>query len=141
MNFFQEFMLCNQEHHDPRKCLNEGKEVTACGLKFLKLLKKNCEDVFTPYYQCIWRYGGAHFSIQSCRKLQYALDSCIKEKMGIERPELGHFNRVRLVDTKRPRPVPNPAPMPERIADMPDFDAMPDPENLEKRRHMNEVMV
>ncbi len=62
--FSQEFMLCNQEHHDPRKCLKEGKEVTSCGLKFLKLLKKNCADEFTPYYQCIWRHGGPTFSIQ-----------------------------------------------------------------------------
>ena len=77
----------------------------------------------------------------SCRKLQYAMDNCIKEKMNIERPELGYFNRVRLVDTKRPRPVPNLAPMPERIPDMPDFDKMPDPEKLEQRKHMNEAMV
>ncbi|VUZ51364.1 unnamed protein product [Hymenolepis diminuta] len=134
-------MLCHQEHHDPRKCVEEGKDVTECGLKFLKLLKKNCADVFTDYYNCIWKHGGPYFQIQNCRKLQYPLDNCIKEKIGLERPELGYFNRVRLVDTKRPKPIPGKAPMPERIPDMPDWDSMPDPEKLEARKHVNEAMV
>lgn len=82
-----------------------------------------------------------YFLVHSCRKLQYPLDNCIKEKMGIERPGLGYFNRVRLVDTERPKPVPNLAPMPERIPDMPDFDQMPDPEKLEARKHVNEAIV
>nr|CUU00225.1 hypothetical transcript [Hymenolepis microstoma] len=137
----KEFMLCHQEHHDPRKCINEGKDVTECGLKFLKLLKKNCADIFTEYYNCLWKHGGPYFQIQNCRKLQYPLDNCIKEKIGLERPALGYFNRVRLVDTKRPKPVPGTAPMPERIPDMPDWDSMPDPEKLEARKHTNEAMV
>ena len=76
-----------------------------------------------------------------CRKLQYPLDDCVKEKIGLERPELGFFNRVRLVDTNRPKPVPKPAPMPERLPYMPDFDNMPDPEMLEARKHVNEAMI
>uniref|UniRef100_A0A0X3NPP3 NADH dehydrogenase [ubiquinone] 1 alpha subcomplex subunit 8 n=1 Tax=Schistocephalus solidus TaxID=70667 RepID=A0A0X3NPP3_SCHSO len=137
----KEFMLCNQEHHDPRRCLTEGKEVTSCGLKFLGLLKKNCADQFTDYFKCIYKHGGRTFSIENCRKLQYPLDECIKMKIGQERPELGYFNRVRLIDTNRPRPTPKPAPMPERIPDMPDFDSMPDPETLEARKYLNEAMV
>lgn len=69
------------------------------------------------------------------------MDKCIKEKMGLERPELGYFNRVRVVDTNRPKPVPKMAPMPERIPHMPDFDSMPDPEKLRARKHMNEVLA
>ena len=30
----QEFMLCSKEENDPRKCLNEGKEVS-CSYKAL----------------------------------------------------------------------------------------------------------
>lgn len=39
---FQEFMLCRTEHNDPRKCLAEGKALTACGMKFLQQMKKFC---------------------------------------------------------------------------------------------------
>ena len=31
-----EFMLCRSENQDPRKCLQDGKEVTACALDFLR---------------------------------------------------------------------------------------------------------
>ncbi len=62
--------------------------------------------------------------------------------MDLERPELGYFNRVRLHDTRRPRPTPGLAPMPERLPEVPDFGSMePDPEKLKARKHMNEAMV
>jgi len=31
-----EFMLCRQEEQDPRKCISEGKEVTACTMNFFQ---------------------------------------------------------------------------------------------------------
>ncbi|XP_003372846.1 NADH dehydrogenase [ubiquinone] 1 alpha subcomplex subunit 8 [Trichinella spiralis] len=49
----KEFILCRNETEDPRKCLNEGKEVTACGVKFLQLVKKMCLEEFNKYMHCI----------------------------------------------------------------------------------------
>ena len=46
-------MLCDKEEKDPRKCINEGKEVTRCGLEFFKKLRSSCGSEFTEYWQCI----------------------------------------------------------------------------------------
>ncbi|CAG0899778.1 unnamed protein product [Darwinula stevensoni] len=48
-----EFMLCRLEEKDPRKCLGQGKEVTACALKFFRLVKKHCQEEFHQYANCI----------------------------------------------------------------------------------------
>ena len=50
-------MLCNQELRDPRKCLNEGKEVTRCGVEFFNKLRDNCAEEFTTYWTCIDHSG------------------------------------------------------------------------------------
>jgi len=49
----QEFMLCFAEEKDPRKCLNEGKEVTRCGIEFYQKVREQCADEFTKYARCI----------------------------------------------------------------------------------------
>lgn len=41
----------------------------------------------------------------SCRKPQLIFDDCMKEKTGIDRPYIGYFARIRLVDSDRPRRV------------------------------------
>lgn len=51
-------MLRRKELEDPRKTLKEGREVTACGVKFLQSLKKTCQDEATKYAECIDRKTG-----------------------------------------------------------------------------------
>jgi NADH dehydrogenase (ubiquinone) 1 alpha subcomplex subunit 8 len=46
-----------KEEQDPRKCINEGKEVTRCGFDFYRLLKKNCQEEFNTYHECIDKAG------------------------------------------------------------------------------------
>jgi len=46
-------MLCKQELKDPRKCLAEGKLVTACTMQFFRAVKKNCAEEFTDYATCL----------------------------------------------------------------------------------------
>lgn len=53
MILFQEFMLCRMEERDPRKCLREGKVVTACALKFFQAVKRNCAQEFTDLALCL----------------------------------------------------------------------------------------
>ncbi len=46
-------MLCRKEEKDPRKCLREGAEVTACGVQFLQAVKNKCRQQFDDYANCI----------------------------------------------------------------------------------------
>ena len=39
-----------------------------------------------------------------CRKPQAVLDSCLKEHLNLERPEVGYFSMVRVHKTLRPKP-------------------------------------
>ncbi len=50
-------MLCQSEEKDPRKCLNEGKEVTRCAFDFFGKVKGSCYEEFTKYWQCIDHAG------------------------------------------------------------------------------------
>ncbi|RLU24582.1 hypothetical protein DMN91_002671 [Ooceraea biroi] len=100
-----EFMLCRQEENDPRKCINEGKEVTACALKVLKQMKKHCLEEFNMYMRCLERSSGT-LELNRCRQTQAVLDDCVLKKMNMERPPFGYFCEVRVHDTKRPRPKP-----------------------------------
>lgn len=51
--WLQEFSLCRQENNDPRKCLDEGKAVTACSLNFFRQVKKSCAQEFTQFANCL----------------------------------------------------------------------------------------
>lgn len=51
-------MLCRDEERDPRRCLNEGKAVTACALDVLKKMKKHCLEDFNAYMYCLERSSG-----------------------------------------------------------------------------------
>jgi len=46
-------MLCFDEEKDPRKCINEGREVTRCGIEFYQKVREHCADEFTKYARCI----------------------------------------------------------------------------------------
>ena len=65
----------------------------------------------------------------SCRKTQKKFDDCVLEKLGQERPEVGYFSRVRVHDSKRPRPEIN-IPLPERVPDPIDHTTVPAPDSV-----------
>merc|ERR1712154_493095 len=88
----KEFMLCRAEDQDPRKCINEGKEVTRCGFEFLR----------------------------KCRVTQKVFDDCVKENLGQDRPELGYFSKVRVHDAKSPKTQPVPHILPDRLPELPE---------------------
>ncbi|XP_013136704.1 PREDICTED: NADH dehydrogenase [ubiquinone] 1 alpha subcomplex subunit 8-like [Papilio polytes] len=99
-----EFMLCRFEEKDPRKCINEGKAVTACTLEFFRKVKKTCLAEFNQYANCIDKSSG-EYSFRYCRKTQDVYDKCILENLNLERPPFGYFCEVRVHDTKRPKPA------------------------------------
>ncbi|XP_048731513.1 NADH dehydrogenase [ubiquinone] 1 alpha subcomplex subunit 8-like [Ostrea edulis] len=102
----KEFMLCRQENtQNPTECLKEGKEVTKCGFRFFGKVKKHCLKEFETYYKCVDRDYQGSLDFANCRKPQLVFDECMKEKLDIDRPYIGYFARVRLVDTDRPRRI------------------------------------
>ncbi|GIY46378.1 NADH dehydrogenase 1 alpha subcomplex subunit 8 [Caerostris extrusa] len=113
----KEFMLCRKEENDPRKCLKEGKDVTACGIQFFQKVKQHCKDEFERYADCLeWNSPSMH--VQYCRKTQAAWTKCMLEKLNIERPYMGYFSEIRVHKTDRPHPGP-PLPRKEYVDDRP----------------------
>lgn len=98
----KEFMLCRWEEKDPRKCLQEGKEVNKCALEFFRQIKLHCADPFTQYWTCV-DYSNL-LELRHCRKQQAAFDECMLEKLGWARPDLGQLSKVTKVQTSRPVP-------------------------------------
>ncbi|KAI0233481.1 NADH dehydrogenase [ubiquinone] 1 alpha subcomplex subunit 8 [Lamellibrachia satsuma] len=119
----KEFMLCMAEEKDPRKCINEGKEVTRCGVDFFQKLKNTCAEEFASYWTCL-DHARFDMHFKECRKPRGIFDKCVFEKLGMEKPELGYFSKIRVHDTRRPKPkreipLPDPTPEPPRPEDMP----------------------
>ncbi|XP_066972513.1 NADH dehydrogenase [ubiquinone] 1 alpha subcomplex subunit 8 [Macrobrachium rosenbergii] len=104
-----DFMLCRKEENDPRKCLGEGKEVTACALDFFRKIKKSCLEEFNQYANCLDK-SSKDFQYRHCRNTQSVFDKCVLDNLGIERPEFGYFCRPKVVNTKRPLPEPEALP-------------------------------
>ncbi|XP_072937593.1 NADH dehydrogenase [ubiquinone] 1 alpha subcomplex subunit 8 [Epargyreus clarus] len=102
-----EFMLCRFEEEDPRKCINEGKAVTACTMDFFRKVKNSCLAEFNQYSNCLDKSSG-DYSFDYCRKTQGVFDKCMLEKMNLERPPFGYFTEVRVHDSKRPKPLEEP---------------------------------
>lgn len=46
-------MLCKYEFHDPKRCLTEGKKVTACGLEFMNKVKNTCRGELEALTTCV----------------------------------------------------------------------------------------
>ncbi|XP_060808666.1 NADH dehydrogenase [ubiquinone] 1 alpha subcomplex subunit 8 [Amyelois transitella] len=102
-----EFMLCRFEENDPRKCINEGKAVTACTMEFFRKVKNSCFREFNQYAQCVDKSSG-DYGLQHCRKTQNVYDTCMLDKLNLPRPDFGYFTEARVHDTKRPKPLPEP---------------------------------
>ncbi|XP_067144701.1 NADH dehydrogenase [ubiquinone] 1 alpha subcomplex subunit 8 [Centruroides vittatus] len=101
----REFMLCRAEEKDPRKCLNEGRVVTACALEFFQKVKENCRDSFEKYAHCL-EWNSADMNFEPCKKTQARFDMCMLEKLELPRPELGYLSRTYAHETNRPKPPP-----------------------------------
>jgi len=74
----QEFMLCREEEGDPRRCLNEGKHVTACAMDVLKKMKKHCLEDFNAYMYCLERSSG---TLDLTKYVLYPIICCKKKKL------------------------------------------------------------
>jgi len=104
-NEIKEFMLLRREYEDPRRTIKEGAKVTACGVDFLRNLKKTCLDGITKYADCIDK-SHEKLYITECRTEQYHLDKCVEEKLNIIRPPVGYFSKIHVHQSDTPPPSP-----------------------------------
>jgi len=114
-----EFMLCKFEERDPRKCIQEGKLVTACAMKFFQAVKKSCANEFTSLAMCLDK-SSHDMTFENCRNTQVAFDGCMKDKLGIEKAPHGYFCESRIHESTRIQPKPELPPVfPDALVDPP----------------------
>ena len=85
---FKDFMGCRYVTKDPRQCLEEGKLVTKCAMKFFKAMKVHCHEEFTKYWTCL-DYNNQEYGY--CRKSQIPYDKCVLEKLNIDTEQPVHL--------------------------------------------------
>uniref|UniRef100_A0A158P8C9 NADH dehydrogenase [ubiquinone] 1 alpha subcomplex subunit 8 n=1 Tax=Angiostrongylus cantonensis TaxID=6313 RepID=A0A158P8C9_ANGCA len=102
-NEINEFMLRRKELQDPRKTLKEGATVTACGVEFLKSLKKSCFHETEKLANCIDQ-GSSKLYMSKCHDVQKVLDACVEEKLHVTRPKLGYFSKLHVHESAHPPP-------------------------------------
>ena len=79
---FRNFMGCRYDTMDPKSCLEKGKLVTQCTMAFFTNVKQQCNPEFTEHWTCLDKQN---LDFGKCRKTQQKYDSCMLEKMNIER--------------------------------------------------------
>lgn len=94
-------MLRRKELEDPRKTLKEGAAVTACGVEFLRALKKTCAPEAEKYANCI-DYGDRDLYVSRCRNEQLFMDKCVEDKLNITRPPVGYFSKIHVHESLHP---------------------------------------
>ncbi|CAG9860046.1 unnamed protein product [Phyllotreta striolata] len=115
-----EFVLCREETKDPRQCINEGKAVTSCALKFFQQVKKTCASEFMQYVTCLDK-SSPDQQFTPCRKTQAVFDKCVLDNLGYERAPFDYFPRVHVHKTERPKPEPEkPTVYPEAVPGLPE---------------------
>lgn len=94
-------MLRRKELEDPRKTLKEAAAVTACGVDFLRSLKKACLPEAEKYAHCI-DFGDRDLYVSRCRQEQLFMDKCVEDKLNIKRPPVGYFSKIHVHDSPHP---------------------------------------
>lgn len=100
----KEYMLCRSEEKDPRVCLPYGKDLTACGMDFLRKVKRSCREELEWYTKCLI-FSGREPCFRLCRHPQALFDGCMADS-GFDRARFGHFQLLRVHDSERPKPKP-----------------------------------
>lgn len=126
-----EFMLCREEHGDPRPCLALGKQVTACTMEVLRRMKKHCLEEFKQYANCVDKSSG-DYSFRHCRKTQAVFDFCMEDRLCVRRPEFGYFTRGRVHTSNTKPPPPPPCPCHPKVEDA--TPSLPDCKPIKKAR-------
>ena len=127
-------MLCRKEERDPRRCLAEGADLTACGVEFLRKVKNLCRAEFDAYASCIdkgsqhclvspsvvppdrrpaacppWSGGRGTWRRRTpvcrCYKERRPWDECIRSSMGMEPRDVGYFVKPHVHRSERALPA------------------------------------
>ncbi|XP_015792427.1 NADH dehydrogenase [ubiquinone] 1 alpha subcomplex subunit 8 [Tetranychus urticae] len=100
----KDFMLCKLEEKDPRKCLEEGKKLTACGKEFYRNVRNSCKQELEALTNCVL-WNSESLALSKCRDQETIYDACMYRKLGMEKPPFGYFAQVRVHDPERPKPA------------------------------------
>ena len=76
------FMECRIDSKDPRKCLEEGRNVTKCATEFFRKVKGSCNEEFTKYWTCL---DYKNQDLSHCKKPQKVFDTCMADKLNLQR--------------------------------------------------------
>lgn len=76
------FMDCRIDNKDPRKCLEQGKNVTSCAKEFFKKIKGSCNEEFTEHWTCL---DYKNQELHRCRGTQKTFDNCMANKLNIHK--------------------------------------------------------
>ncbi len=98
--FLTSLLALRFEEKDPRKCIEDGKAVTACTMDFFQRVKGACAAEFTQYAMCLERSSGK-MEMWKCRKTQGVYDQCMKDKLDIDRPYYGYHSLTKIHQTSR----------------------------------------
>ncbi|XP_053201920.1 NADH dehydrogenase [ubiquinone] 1 alpha subcomplex subunit 8-like [Panonychus citri] len=122
----KDFMLCKVEEKDPRKCIEEGKRLTACGKDFYQKVKNSCKQELEALTNCVLWHSEI-LSLSRCRDQELIWDACMYRKLGMEKPPFGYFSQVRVHDPERPKPA-------KWVADFPEPSGIVPPELPEHKK-------
>ena len=78
MPYSEDFMLCKNSDNDPSKCLLEGRKVTRCGQKLVELIKKECNNSWQGYYECL---DVNNQMLEKCRPTERKYNECMLNKL------------------------------------------------------------
>ncbi|KAI8144324.1 hypothetical protein BJV82DRAFT_607007 [Fennellomyces sp. T-0311] len=78
----EDFMLCKAENNNPEHCLKEGRKVTRCAIDLITKLRENCGKEFDAHWQCLENHNQ---ELYACRKPERTFNTCVFEKLGLEK--------------------------------------------------------
>ena len=77
----EKFINCRYWKKDPRKCLDEGKELTDCGSRFFKQVKENCDESFVKFFECL---DNNNMEYTYCKRQRIVFSKCMEDVVRID---------------------------------------------------------
>ncbi|KAL8735685.1 MAG: hypothetical protein Q9181_002748 [Wetmoreana brouardii] len=83
-DYNDDYMMCKTEAHGRGEfeCMKEGRKVTRCAASVLEDINKNCLEQFRQHWNCL-EYNNQQ--LWQCRKYEWKLNSCVFDKLGLEK--------------------------------------------------------
>ncbi|KAF3921440.1 hypothetical protein ABW21_db0204250 [Orbilia brochopaga] len=79
-----DYMKCKDESpgRGELDCMREGRKVTRCAISVLEDINTHCLEQFRAHWDCLER---RNHLLWKCRKQEWSLNSCVFDKIGLEK--------------------------------------------------------